>query len=122
MTLSNSEIIEVFEFRMRARLDEEALEGVTAGPPMVAAAADMFARIVSQAFRVPGEEMYQHTWPLDWREAVKDRFLPQFARRWWPVRYETVSVKALYPKLRLPTAAVSWNITAQRVAVDGGVR
>ena len=46
-------------------------------------------------------------YPRDWKEALKERFLPRWARRWWPVRYSRVVWEAvvLYPLISLPDEA-----------------
>ena len=43
-------------------------------------------------------------YPRDWKEALKERFLPWWAKRWWPVRYSYVVWEAtvLYPLISLP--------------------
>jgi len=40
--------------------------------------------------------------PAGWVEAVKERWLPEWMRRWWPVRYDTVTadVHCLYPDFK----------------------
>jgi len=42
-------------------------------------------------------------YPRDWREAVKARWLPAWARVVWPVRYTIIDVtaKVTYPDLRV---------------------
>jgi len=46
-------------------------------------------------------------YPRDWKEALKERFLPWWAKRWWPVRYSYVVWEAtvLYPLISLPDEA-----------------
>lgn len=42
--------------------------------------------------------------PLNWVEALKDRFLPRYFRKYFPVKYELIEIEvaALYPKFVLP--------------------
>lgn len=51
-----------------------------------------------------GETLVQRAikYPANWKEAVKERFLPEWARKRWPVIYETsiISADALYPDFR----------------------
>lgn len=58
------------------------------------------------------EQKYQY--PENWVEAIKDRWLPQWARKRWPVKYRmiVVNLKELYPnaKAALPTLPVRWHI------------
>jgi hypothetical protein len=44
------------------------------------------------------------TYPADWWEAVKDRWLPAWAKRRWPVRLTRhhVDVRLVYPELVIP--------------------
>jgi len=32
------------------------------------------------------------SWPADWWQAVKERFAPQWVKRWFPVKYERVDI------------------------------
>jgi hypothetical protein len=43
-------------------------------------------------------------YPANWKEAVKERFLPEFLRKRFPIQYtvQTVKIKVLYPKISLP--------------------
>jgi len=43
-------------------------------------------------------------YPADWRQAVKERFAPEWFTQRWPVRYSetVVDVQALYPRIALP--------------------
>ena len=50
--------------------------------------------------------------PLDWREALKERFAPAWFLKRWPVRYrfETVKVVECYPELPLPKLGPTFKI------------
>jgi hypothetical protein len=52
-------------------------------------------------------EQLHFTAPADWREALKDRWLPLRLRKRFPVKYREVTVNVLeyYPRLKLPTRA-----------------
>lgn len=71
-------------------------------------AAEFFATGVTLSLMVAmaGEalEVRAVTYPRDWKEALKERFLPWWAKRWWPVRYSYVVWEAtvLYPLISLP--------------------
>jgi len=43
-------------------------------------------------------------YPADWKEAVKERFLPRFLRKLWPIRYVKLGwdVRVVYPEISLP--------------------
>jgi hypothetical protein len=55
---------------------------------------------------VAGESLkkVEKVFPENWKEALKDRFLPLFLRKWFPVRYIHIDIEvaALYPKFVLP--------------------
>lgn len=61
------------------------------------------ARIVQQVW---GREVQRQEcrWPADWWQAFKERWLPAWAKRRWPVRYhiETMVARELYPQVALP--------------------
>ena len=42
------------------------------------------------------------TYPADWKQAVKERFFPEWALKRWPVRNKiiTMDVKCFYPNFR----------------------
>ena len=41
-------------------------------------------------------------YPADWWQAFKARWLPLWARRRWPVRYQVYEINAYYPTFRVP--------------------
>jgi len=43
-------------------------------------------------------------YPKDWKEAVKERFFPEWALKRWPVRYtvKVFDVRVVYPMIALP--------------------
>lgn len=43
-------------------------------------------------------------WPMNWKEALKERFAPRWLLARWPVRYTTLTVTAdeLFPHLSMP--------------------
>lgn len=51
------------------------------------------------AFRV---DTKKYRYPRDWKEALKERFAPGWARRRWPVRYieGKIEAKAIFPALK----------------------
>lgn len=52
-----------------------------------------------------GEEIetVECKWPANWIEAAKDRWLPLWAKKRWPIRMEqrTLIATAVYPKMKL---------------------
>jgi len=49
-------------------------------------------------------EQVEVQYPADWWEAVKDRWLPEWAKARWPIRYQhhSLTAKELYPKISEP--------------------
>jgi len=58
---------------------------------------DLYKRtLIRIASELPGvlkeRIIVSECWPKDWIEALKDRFLPIWARRYWPVKYNRVDI------------------------------
>lgn len=55
-------------------------------------------------------------YPLNWKEAVKDRFAPEWFKARWPVREKVVKidVRALYPKMSIPEDGVIHVLKTER--------
>lgn len=72
---------------------------------------DIAVRVVQ---RVWGRELQRQEvkYPANWREAVKDRWLPGWAKKRWPVRYRVVMLTAreLYPRLAFPPGTVRGQV------------
>lgn len=41
-------------------------------------------------------------WPCNWVQAFKERWFPLWLKKYFPVRYKTIEVSALYPYASLP--------------------
>lgn len=39
------------------------------------------------------------SYPKNWKESLKERFMPNFLRRWFPVKYCTYEVWRVFPEL-----------------------
>ena len=59
---------------------------------------------IRQAVYAETLERVECKYPVDWWEAVKERWLPAWAKRRWPVRYKHVALtaKCYYPKISKP--------------------
>lgn len=46
---------------------------------------------------------YEIHYPLNWKEALKERWFPKWAITKWPIKYKDIEidVKALYPELKI---------------------
>ncbi len=64
------------------------------------------ALTVSVRQRVFGKQiLYEEiTYPANWKEAIKDRWLPEWAKERWPVLYttRTFDVREVVPSLNIP--------------------
>ena len=49
-------------------------------------------------------ERISASYPVNWWEAVKARFFPEWAKKRWPIQYAKIELeaRALYPRLSLP--------------------
>ena len=56
-------------------------------------------RVRAQIF---GEHLQKVAYPATWWDAVKQRFMPRWLQRWFPVQLQHWSAIALYPKVSLP--------------------
>ena len=48
-----------------------------------------------------GENQEPIYYPVDWWQAVKDRWFPAWLKEQYPVRYTEISIKVLYPELKI---------------------
>jgi hypothetical protein len=72
---------------------------------------DIGIRVVQKVW---GRELQRQEvkYPANWWEAVKDRWLPAWAKGRWPVRYRVVTLTAreLYPRLAFPPETVRGQV------------
>ncbi len=47
------------------------------------------------------QNIENYKWPENWIEAVKERWVPNVFRKYWPVKYTKIEVKAIYPNAKL---------------------
>jgi len=66
-----------------------------------------------------GEKSGRYTFkcPLDWWQAVKDRFAPTWFKRKWPVEFRTevVDVTCVYPDMKISIPTRQHRLFVQRV-------
>ena len=48
------------------------------------------------------QQLAKIKYPCNWWEAVKERWLPRWAKACFPVQYTIYDLKAIYPKVALP--------------------
>jgi len=85
----------------REMTDYLAIEPEVSIMPMIAD--DLCVEVRAHIYgRTASQDEVRH--PMDWWEALKDRFFPQWAKRRWPVAYMvyTMTARELYPKVKLP--------------------
>lgn len=51
--------------------------------------------------RMAGRVVEEHEYPNGWIEAVKERWLPKWAKRIWPVMYISVKTWQCYPEYKI---------------------
>lgn len=49
-----------------------------------------------------GQEFNTIKYPANWKEALKDRWLPKLLRKRFPIHYKTVDIKVIYPNIKYP--------------------
>jgi len=66
--------------------------------------ADEFVLQVRQNIWGRHVERQECKWPADWWQAFKERWLPAWAKRRWPVQYtiRILTARELYPKVVMP--------------------
>lgn len=52
--------------------------------------------------RMAGQVVETHKYPLNWKEAVKERWFPKFLLKRFPVKYKLVETWHAYPTYPLP--------------------
>ena len=107
--LEHASTVEIIQKAVVGYLSDEGLDGVTADTPQVRSMAERFGSQIVQVLRIPGNSLFEKSYPSTWWDAVKARWFPQWAKDRWPITYETVTIKALYPKLALPNEPISWD-------------
>lgn len=74
--------------------------------------------ILSFQIALAGETLLKQEWryPASWWQHLKERWFPRWAKRRWPVQYETIRIdaKAVYPKISMPPSepyqlVVQWS-------------
>ena len=63
---------------------------------------DLSKALIRLRSRVASEVIAFYKFPLDWREALKERFAPSWFKKRWPIRYHQINVEVHYPKVSLP--------------------
>lgn len=65
---------------------------------------DLFAVRAIFDFLGANMESISAKYPANWKQAIKERFAPEWVKRRWPVRYTVVTLFAreLYPRMKLP--------------------
>jgi len=52
------------------------------------------------AMNILTQNIERYKWPRNWKEAVKERWLPAWILKRFPVKYTVIDVKAIYPKAK----------------------
>lgn len=61
----------------------------------------------------------QYQYPANWIEAIKERWLPAWAAKSWPVKYTiiTVELREIYPEIQpaIKSQRVEWKIDSTEI-------
>ena len=59
---------------------------------------------ISQKIFGQQRKRFREKVPLNWKEAIKDRWLPRWIRKYWPVEYRLIEfdIRELMPSLNVP--------------------
>jgi hypothetical protein len=49
-----------------------------------------------------GKRIEKITYPMNWLESIKERWMPKWLTNRYPIRYTTFEARAYYPHLKLP--------------------
>ena len=63
-------------------------------------------------------------YPADWTEAIKERFLPFWLKKRWPIRYKRLAwdIRVVYPEVSLPAEVHTVLDTIPVRELIGGLR
>ena len=97
--------LEKFTYSCEKIISQELLEDFAISPkvqlsPFVSFVTDDIIIRVRQD--ILGETLKTIKYPSNWKEAIKDRFAPDWIKDRWPVRYIIYELRAFYPKVSLP--------------------
>jgi len=74
---------------------------------------------VRLSWPVAQRKLAQYKWPATWRDAFKERWFPEWAKRRWPVLYREVDLRELYACKRPPEDdRIKYHITERMLADD----
>ena len=99
----NQETLERYKYGMQTRLSEyfamESEIDLTMDPIL----GSIMIHIVQRIFGKQ-RKLFREKVPLNWKEAVKDRWLPKWFRKYWPIKYRLIEfdVRELMPSLNVP--------------------
>lgn len=102
--------LEKIDLAVQAVITDKSLTAVKASPAWLDRIPNLMATSITKSVEVPGQRMFHETFPADWWSHFKDAKFPKWAKEKWPPKYKVVSVSALYPKLAINDADVSWRV------------
>lgn len=80
-------------FAVQRYLDIEALRRCKVDVELDPITDAMVVRLIGFVHAMPGERIrISRRWPKTWWQAVKERWLPKWAKAYWPVDYETLEI------------------------------
>ena len=74
---------------------------------------------VRMTWKLATRRIAEYRWPATWRDAFKERWFPEWAKRRWPVLYREVDLQELYACKRPPEDdRIKYHITERMLADD----
>ena len=84
-------------FYTTATFDKTLLKNIRLAP--IVMPQSMEIAVTHLTMMVLGERIKEIKYPLNWVQAFRERWLPQFILRRWPVKYHIWKVDLLYPEV-----------------------
>ena len=101
--------LEKLKCRVRGMISKRQLEGAFDCFTFVDHKADSLVLEIES--EILGKELPELRFPTNWKEALKERFLPQFLKKKFPVKYCVVNIRVLYPYIPIPDRDYSFNLS-----------
>ena len=58
--------------------------------------------LIRYVCRAWAQTIDEYKFPMNRKEVLKERFLPGFLKKRWPIKYTRITLKAVYPKIKIP--------------------
>lgn len=100
----NQTTLEQYKYAFQTRLSEHF--GIEADVEIYPTASFLDEITIQIVQRIFGQQrkLFREKIPMNWKEAIKDRWLPKWIRKYWPIKYRLIEfdVRELMPSLNVP--------------------